>query len=87
MTTDFEKYGSGSTSVSSGVSFNYLRDTRDNPINAYRGNYTNFLLIPRLNFWVPEQTGLRWCWNGELISGFLRVQIIFLPSGVITGLR
>jgi len=46
--TDFEKYGSGSTSVSSGVSLNFVYDTRDNPINAYRGTYTNILLIPRL---------------------------------------
>lgn len=48
--TDFEKYGSGTSSVSSGVSFNFLYDTRDNPINAYRGTYTNILLIPRFEF-------------------------------------
>jgi outer membrane protein assembly factor BamA len=48
--TDFEKYGSQSASVSSGISFNFLRDTRDNPINAYRGSYINVLLIPRFQF-------------------------------------
>ncbi len=48
--TDFEKYGSGSSSVSSGISFNFLYDTRDNPINAYRGTYTNILYIPRFQF-------------------------------------
>jgi len=48
--TDFEKYGAATTSVSSGISFNLLRDTRDNPINAYHGSYANVLLIPRLQF-------------------------------------
>jgi outer membrane protein assembly factor BamA len=48
--TDFEKYGSGSSSVSSGISFNFLYDTRDNSINAYKGTYTNILYIPRMEF-------------------------------------
>ena len=48
--SDFEKYGSGSTSLSSGISFSLFRDTRDNPINAYKGSYANVLLIPRLKF-------------------------------------
>jgi outer membrane protein assembly factor BamA len=48
--TDFQKYGSGTTSLSSGVSLNLLRDTRDNPVNAYRGSYSNILLIPRFQF-------------------------------------
>ncbi len=48
--TDFQKYGSGPTSVSSGISMNLLRDTRDNPINAYRGSFTNILFIPRFQF-------------------------------------
>jgi len=48
--SDFQQYGSGTTSLSSGLSFSLLRDTRDNPINAYKGSYTNFLLIPRLKF-------------------------------------
>ena len=48
--TDFQKYGYESESVSSGISLNLLRDTRDNPINAYRGSYTNILLIPRFQF-------------------------------------
>jgi outer membrane protein assembly factor BamA len=48
--TDFQKYGSEPTSVSSGISLNFLRDTRDNPINAYRGSYSNILLIPRFQF-------------------------------------
>jgi outer membrane protein assembly factor BamA len=48
--TDFQKYGYESRTVSSGISLNLLRDTRDNPINAYRGSYTNILLIPRFQF-------------------------------------
>ncbi len=48
--TDFEKYGTGTTSLSSGVSLNLIRDTRDNPINAYKGSYANILLIPRFQF-------------------------------------
>jgi outer membrane protein assembly factor BamA len=48
--TDFEKYDSGSSSLASGLSFDFLYDTRDNPINAYRGTYTKVLLIPRFEF-------------------------------------
>ncbi|MFI5194870.1 MAG: hypothetical protein ACHQD7_12450, partial [Chitinophagales bacterium] len=33
--TDFEKYGYMDHTLSSGVMFHLLRDTRDNPINAY----------------------------------------------------
>jgi outer membrane protein assembly factor BamA len=48
--SDFQKYGSGTTSASSGISLNLLRDTRDNPINAHKGSYSNILLIPRFQF-------------------------------------
>jgi outer membrane protein assembly factor BamA len=48
--SDFEKYGSGTTSFSSGISLNMIRDTRDNPINAYKGSYANIQLIPRFKF-------------------------------------
>jgi len=48
--TDFEKYGSTPTSLSSGISFNIIRDTRDNPVNAYRGSYASILFIPRFTF-------------------------------------
>ena len=48
--TDFEKYGSQSASFNSGISLNILRDTRDNPISAYKGTYINILLIPRFQF-------------------------------------
>ena len=48
--SDFETYGSGPTSFSSGVALNFMRDTRDNTINAYKGDYINFVLSPRLQF-------------------------------------
>ncbi len=48
--SDFEQYGSGPISFSSGVSLSIMRDTRDNPINAYKGSYANALLIPRFQF-------------------------------------
>ncbi len=48
--TDFEKYGYREEEVSSGISVNLLRDTRDNPINAYSGTYANIVLTPRFKF-------------------------------------
>ena len=47
---DFELYGSGTTSFSSGISFNFLLDTRDNSINAHKGSFLNFNVTPRLQF-------------------------------------
>jgi hypothetical protein len=48
--SDFQKYGSGPTSLSSGITFNVRIDTRDNPVNAYRGIYTNIILAPRFKY-------------------------------------
>ncbi|HEX3768293.1 MAG TPA: hypothetical protein VHT72_07935 [Puia sp.] len=48
--SDFENYGSGPTSFSSGVSLDFMRDTRDNTINAYKGDFIHFKLSPRLQF-------------------------------------
>jgi outer membrane protein assembly factor BamA len=48
--SDFQKYGSGPTSLSSGVTLNFRFDTRDNPVNAFRGIYTNIILAPRFKF-------------------------------------
>jgi outer membrane protein assembly factor BamA len=49
-TTDYEKYGLYPTSFSSGLLLNAVRDTRDNPINSYRGNYINILFTPHFQF-------------------------------------
>jgi hypothetical protein len=64
--TDFEKYGSGTSSVSSGISFNFLYDARDNSINAYKGTYTNILLIPRFQHLgsYSDWTSLLLEWRG-----------------------
>jgi hypothetical protein len=48
--SDFEKYGSGPTSVSSGILLSLFRDTRDYPVNAYKGTYSHILFIPRFKF-------------------------------------
>jgi hypothetical protein len=48
--SDFDRYGYSSRSISSGVSLQLLRDTRDNPINAYSGSYANISVSPRLKF-------------------------------------
>ncbi len=64
--TDFDKYGSQTASFNSGISLNILRDTRDNPINAYRGTYANILLIPRFQFLGSDNnwTSLLAEWRG-----------------------
>ncbi|MDP4212106.1 MAG: BamA/TamA family outer membrane protein [Bacteroidota bacterium] len=48
--TDFEKYGYRDHTISSGLMFHLLRDTRDNPINAYSGTFANILVSPRSKF-------------------------------------
>jgi len=48
--SDFQKYGSGPTSLSSGITLNVRFDTRDNQVNAYKGIYTNIILAPRFKF-------------------------------------
>ncbi|MDP4214163.1 MAG: hypothetical protein Q8926_16230 [Bacteroidota bacterium] len=64
--SDFVKYGTTPTSFSSGVSFNFLRDSRDNPINAYKGTYTSAVLIPRFQFLGSKNnwTSLLLEWRG-----------------------
>jgi outer membrane protein assembly factor BamA len=55
LPTDYDKYGFSPTSFSSGVSLNLLRDTRDNPINAYSGSFENILLMPRFKFMGSDE--------------------------------
>ncbi len=47
---DVQKYGLPGRSLSSGLSFNALRDTRDNPVNAYSGSFVHFSFNPRSRF-------------------------------------
>ena len=42
--SDYDKYGFLTTSNSSGISFNILSDSRDNPINSYKGLYASGIL-------------------------------------------
>jgi hypothetical protein len=41
--TDFDLYGYRKESISSGLCLNFLSNTRDNPVNAYKGFYSNIL--------------------------------------------
>ncbi len=47
LPTDFDKYGYDTRSISSGIAFNLLMDTRDNPINAHKGTFAK--LVCRVN--------------------------------------
>lgn len=47
-TTDFQTYGYNNTEFSSGFTFNYLYDTRTNPINPERGSFVNIIYRPNL---------------------------------------
>ncbi len=46
--TDFQRYGLNGTEFAAGVTFNYLYDSRENPINPDRGNYVNVIYRPNL---------------------------------------
>jgi hypothetical protein len=48
--TDFDKYGFKSRTVSSGITYNFLYDTRRNPINPPRGSYVNLILRTNYTF-------------------------------------
>ncbi len=64
--SDFVKYGLTPISFSSGILLNAVRDTRDNPINAYKGNYTSILLAPKFQFMGSDNnwTALIAQWRG-----------------------
>ncbi|HZK63197.1 MAG TPA: hypothetical protein VFC34_03570, partial [Puia sp.] len=64
--TDFEKYGYMGHTLSSGLMFHLLRDTRDNPINAYSGTFANISINPRLKFLGSDANWntLRLEWRG-----------------------
>lgn len=56
--SDFEKYASGTRSISTGVTFNALFDSRDNSINASRGFYTSLQYRDNYTF-LGSTTGWR----------------------------
>jgi hypothetical protein len=47
--TDFENYGYEKTEFASGFTFNFLYDTRENPINPSTGNFANVVYRPHFN--------------------------------------
>jgi hypothetical protein len=49
--TDFQKYGVTATEFSSGLTFNFLYDTRKNAINPEPGNFINVVYRPNLTFY------------------------------------
>jgi len=67
--TEYENYGLNNTSVSSGLLLNLVRDTRDNPINAYRGSYSNILFAPKFKFMGSDEN-----WSSLLLEwrGYFR---------------
>ncbi len=46
--TDFKNYGDSATEFASGFTFNFLYDTRSNPVNAQHGNFVNVVYRPNL---------------------------------------
>ena len=67
--SEFENYGITGTSISSGLLLNLVRDTRDNPINAYKGSYSNILFAPKFQFMGSDYT-----WSSLLLEwrGYFR---------------
>ncbi|MFI5196121.1 MAG: BamA/TamA family outer membrane protein [Chitinophagales bacterium] len=54
--TDFERYGFNRTEFASGFTFNYLYDTRTNPINPERGSFVNITYRPNLTIFGNTAT-------------------------------
>lgn len=46
--SDFQRYGFNKTEFASGFTFNFLYDTRTNPINPERGSFVNVIYRPNL---------------------------------------
>jgi hypothetical protein len=61
--TDFQKYGLTSTEYESGLTFNFLYDTRGNPINPQRGGFANVVYIPNLTIFVNATN-----WNSLVVD-------------------
>lgn len=54
--TDFEKYGYGPTETASGITFNYLYDTRGNAVNPDHGALFNVIYSPKLTIFGNKNT-------------------------------
>ena len=71
--TDFETYGYSGTEFASGFTFNFLYDTRSNPVNAKSGNFVNVIYRPNLTIFGNTAT-----WRSLVVD--LRKYIPF-PAG------
>jgi hypothetical protein len=71
--TDFQQYGLTPTELASGITFNYLFDTRKNSINPLNGNFVNAIYRPNLTFFGNADT-----WRSLVVD--LR-KYINLPAG------
>ncbi len=47
--TDFDTYGFAKTEFSSGITYNFLYDTRSSPLNSDRGYFVNLICEPNLS--------------------------------------
>ena len=54
--TDFETYGYNNTEFASGITYNFLYDTRTNPINPDKGNFVNIIYRPNLTIFGNTAT-------------------------------
>ncbi len=73
VATDFENYGFAATEFASGLTFNFLYDNRNNPINARKGNFANVVYRPNLTIFGNTVT-----WHSLTID--IRKYITF-PAG------
>jgi hypothetical protein len=71
--SDFEKYGFSKTEEASGVSLNFLYDTRKNSVNAQNGNFINVVYRPNLTFFGNDAT-----WSSLIIDARKYIQF---PAG------
>jgi len=71
--TPFENYGYAATEFASGFTFNFLYDTRKNPINADGGNFVNVVYRPNLTIFGNTAT-----WRSLIVD--LRKYVKF-PAG------
>lgn len=64
VATDFQKYGLNSTEIASGITFNFLYDSRKNSINPDGGAFANIIYRPNLAVLGNEKT-----WRSLVMEG------------------
>jgi hypothetical protein len=56
VVTDFQRYGHNETELASGFTFNFLYDSRTNPVNPDRGTFVNVIYRPNLTIFGNTAT-------------------------------